>query len=1796
MTINPIAFAEEVNKQFLRYQLTAFPLSDPDLAQQAKQMLSGQREESQLVKGPYVSLSRAFAEGEALDVMVRQGRLHRVVAKIAEFKRMFAHQEAAYNTIKNNKHCLISTGTGSGKTEAFLYPILDHCFRLQDERADPGITAILVYPMNALAYDQLERLRHMLAGTGISFGIYVGSTPRDDSEIGEIVRMKEGEGKDKIPYYEREHEGHKNLTIAPFEERITEQEMAQSPPRILLTNINQLEFLMTRGKDLGMFEDAPLRFLVFDEAHTYTGARGAEVAILIRRVRAFCNRSSDEVICIGTSATLTDPGGDPDAGKKFAHRFFGIEPENIELVEEVYEKESWPSGRVKPDPIDNMASELYKQTLTVFEDESNPEAIYDIINKLSHQVIDRSVPWREGLYDALKSNEVVKIIYDTLSEPMHLTNTTKRVWEALGRKNPTQESEMELLTYLALGAVAEKDGTPILRPKLHYFIRGLGGAAAVLKEPTGGKSGLVLHFSSQLAGIRHPEVRPTGIFPILSCKNCGQHFLEGWYSDLNEQEGLSGGNSEGDNVYWPRRLDEEGAKLVFTNRFIIEMDEVESGPEYEDKLERKRENAFICKICGTIHHGTSSNCCNPECLARESLVPIYVLKEHNDIPNCPCCGFRGMKKGQKTISPLRPLTAITVADIHILAQDMINAQNAENKKLIVFADNRQDAAFQAAWMGDHARRYRLRHLMYRFIAESETPISIGDLERKLLDFLKADRELARMIAPEVFAGLVEEAYSSKVEDDMKKFMRISILREIVQGFQGRDSLENWGKLKIEYYGINEDDEVIKNISAKFNIGIPKLISGIESILDVYRRGRFVFDQKQPIFTQYWHPGCEEIQRGFLPFSKIPPKGLKLTRGADDKNSLVTGLTSIKGRTSTESFVKKWNVEPDNVHPLIHEIWKALISDWEILAPVSLMSSARNTVSGAAGVYQIDSAKFGLIANNMRYRCSVCNRKHTRDTPESMCTSINCHGKLQAEMPPEDDYNINLLKKDFSMLMAKEHTAQVPSKERTNIEIDFKNPAGGVNCLVATPTLELGVDIGALDMVLLRNVPPLPSNYWQRAGRAGRRHRMAVIYTYCRKSVHDEYFFEDPMKILSGKITPPRFNLRNPVMIEKHVHAIVLSELIRISQTNKLVGFDEEEQIKVLQNLRICFPLFITSYLFDEDMHYKKEPLDMSILKSTIDKHKVQILKQIIRVFSEHWPEDCITEVDRKYLEQYIDNTTTQLAELVNLFHYRLQWAIHTRNKLNDREREQTILDEMDNKLRRRCNQYIKDLAKRDLENYTLNALARSGFLPGYATNQGTTTATASSAFSKSWQRLTFELNRANTIAVREFVPGNLIYANGGKYKNTFYHLPFEKGTLNPDEYLINPDIKKVIKKDQEPDGFADENLIELKCISICDTELGFISHVSDEEENRYRLPVSIYGNLLNEHRGIDHYIVGEFEFRHHHGQKLRLLNAGPTDKVIQKEVGYPVCTVCGATRSPYASKEEIKNFKEHHEKICGYEPGNVGFSADAQVDGIVFKDMKSQKDAINLIEGIRLASNIQLEMDPDDLQTLIIAHDEENFDAIIYDPMPGGSGIIDQMIEQWKMIMESGISSLQNCTGNCETSCYDCLRTYRNMIHHKELDRHNAVQRLNNVKHDPKRLDQLPPSTGPQEEVLGQSTNTPEMRLAAILQKNNFPHFERQHEIPLKGSIKRTVPDFYYEDPIKDIKIAIYLDGLSTSIHGNEEQRRIDEYIRVNLDDMGYKVIPISVTTLDDPEILRLKLKKIARALKDKEILERVVV
>src|SRR5215831_11117287 len=397
MPINPVHFAHGVCDEFLRYLFSAFPLSDPELAEQARKLLERPSSlDIPLVQGPFVSLSEAFAKGELVQKLADQGTLHQAMPGLIGYPSMWKHQQQVFEAVKADSHVLVATGTGSGKTEAFLYPIVDDLLRQRDKGITTGLTAILIYPMNALANDQLDRLRDMLGGTGITFGQWVGTTP--DKESGVTVDRFDGTGRAAYLEARRKRRAEAQAEdravrpLAPPEECCSEEDIRQRKPRILLTNYRQLEVLATRLPDVLLFADTPLRYMVFDEAHTYSGATGAEVACLIRRVRALAGKKPDEITCIGTSATLSDPAKhdkvNEETARRFASRFFGVDAGKVTLVGESYVSREWPKNRYRPSAPSGDGVERLNRLLQAVSDPPDLGKLKGAVEELTGQPFD----------------------------------------------------------------------------------------------------------------------------------------------------------------------------------------------------------------------------------------------------------------------------------------------------------------------------------------------------------------------------------------------------------------------------------------------------------------------------------------------------------------------------------------------------------------------------------------------------------------------------------------------------------------------------------------------------------------------------------------------------------------------------------------------------------------------------------------------------------------------------------------------------------------------------------------------------------------------------------------------------------------------------------------------------------------------------------------------------------------------------------------------------------------------------------------------------------------------------------------------------------------------------------------------------------------------------------------------------------------------------------------------------------------------------------------------------------------
>jgi hypothetical protein len=445
----------------------------------------------------------------------------------------------------------------------------------------------------------------------------------------------------------------------------------------------------------------------------------------------------------------------------------------------------------------------------------------------------------------------------------------------------------------------------------------------------------------------------------------------------------------------------------------------------------------------------------------------------------------------------------------------------------------------------------------------------------------------------------------------------------------------------------------------------------------------------------------------------------------------------------------------------------------------------------------------------------------------------------------------------------------------------------------------------------------------------------------------------------------------------------------------------------------------------------------------------------------------------------------------------------------------------------------------------------------------------------------------------------LIYANGHRFVPRFYQL--QSGADGDDskrelQFLVDAANQAVAELGAGGDASGGTSGVglgaaTLTAIPICDVDLPHFSHISDDEENRFQMPVATYGQERDRHGGGRMLTWGGRDLSHRANVHMRLVNVGAANLVKANQLlGYPVCLVCGQSRSPYSSQREQDSFREEHRRRCGRDVANVGFYADIVADAVGLADFGNRTEAYSVLEALRQGAARVLDMQEDDLQVLVMGKTgTEDADSLLYDPMPGGSGLLDQMIERWDEVIAAALEIARDCASDCDASCPDCLQRFRNAYYHRYLNRHTATELIERWGNDLVESHEIP-SRLPTPAAEGKPVNPGEQILAAMLDRAGLHGYEPQYEIDLGKPLGTTTPDFFFEDPNEHYEgVCIYLDGLSGHLHGNPETAERDRRIREQLRADFYEVIEITRTQLDDPEAMRRHFARLGRVLGGKE-------
>lgn len=1111
----PSILAAEIQASTRHFLVSAYEASDPFFHGLVRRFVE---QPESLDKGPWLQLGLPFRPGT-------EGT--RFFGEFTLPHAGYAHQEAAWRRLASNREAantLVATGTGSGKTECFLYPVLDHCRRAHAEGNGAGIKALVIYPMNALATDQARRFAEVVASTpafeGLRVGLYVG-----------------GGGKAS---------GEKTMSATSV---ITDRDsLRKSPPDVLLTNYKMLDYLLVRPKDRPLWAgNGPetLRYVVVDELHTFDGAQGTDLALLLRRLRARLATPQGGLICAGTSATLGD--GDTQPLRDYAAQIFGA---------------PFPEESVITERRDSAAEFLGEQPIVHFL--SAQEDLEEQLNPASHanpeaaiaawfrlffpgepETADVADPaWRRTLGGALKQHLLLHNLLRLLKGGVaHVPTLREQLAASLPQATRPHVARV-LDAFVALVAWArDPDGRPLVTVRVQSWLRELRRLVAdVGPAPE----------AVQLRAASDLKAQKDRLYlPLVQCSDCRS---TGWLSarqstSLRVMDDL-------DLLYsaWFRSAPE-----------ISRLYPVASFSKGPDRLRK----VCLCGRCGNLQDspGACTSCGHPETVEVWEFKDI-VQSEREGVTyswhdkRCPACG----SKDRLLLLGARSATL----GAQIIEQAWASPYN-DDKKLIAFSDSVQDAAHRAGFFGGRTYLNNVRMAMAQVLGRLDgTAVPWTDFLRQLPNYWRHEAGwnpeafATEFIGPNMqwqydWAHMLE---SGRLETDNPLLERVA-KRLSWQAVAEFTYLSTRGRTleRVGLATLAPDPEAIEplleplraTLAEQFGLREVKIehirqwIWGF--LLHLKRRGAVTHPEMASYFQEgglYSFSGRGGRELWLPGMTQWGPHPVFLTLGRHRDADRLTNqvgqswyqrwLSAALGR---DQFLMPAGAEED--------IYRAAI---DRLAVAGVLSLAEGTPGTAVGL-NADGLKLHLAPTMLR---SAKGRRRLA-IPGALAGRLSgmpCLDAMQEtyeheEAPGEDE---DWMRRRFNegnlrRVLPAEHTGLLERDEREALERRFKSSEKDArpwyeNLLSATPTLEMGVDIGSLSSVMLCSVPPSQASFLQRIGRAGRRDGNAYVVTLADgASPHDLYFYEQPMEMMAGQVTPPGVFLEAAEVLRRQLMAFCI---------------------------------------------------------------------------------------------------------------------------------------------------------------------------------------------------------------------------------------------------------------------------------------------------------------------------------------------------------------------------------------------------------------------------------------------------------------------------------------------------------------------------------------------------------------------------------------------------------------------------------------------------------------------------------
>jgi ATP-dependent helicase YprA (DUF1998 family) len=1098
----------------------------------------------------------------------------------------YEHQAAALQRVLvDHRSIVVTTGTGSGKTECFLFPILGQlaiqAAGSKQGPADPAMRALLLYPMNALVNDQLGRLRLLLGNPAVAnwftarwgrparFARYtsrtlypgvrtshrdqtrlrplrtyyvekerrasVGFGPEEAADRALIRELKRrGKwpakpnligwyGEDNSRWQDASGAFRRCVTLPGDPELLTRHEVLDCPPDLLVTNYSMLEYVLMRPLERSLFDatrdwlaanPSETFLVVVDEAHLYRGAAGAEVGLLLRRLRDRLGITADRLQVICTTASFSDAARAPE----FASALTGKPVSNfVSIAGSLALRSGFGKGS------ESDADVLASINLTAFYAAEEAERVRHVAPLLAMRGVT-ATDARTGLFSALSDYPPMKML---INETMKRAQPVKELASALFPDAPPETAERAATALVDLGSFAREagafDGPGLLPSRLHAFFRGLPGLWVCLDPEC---SELPAPWRGGVAGRLYDQpVNRCGcgsrVFEYYTCRHCGTSYCRAYTDDLDSTSFLwasqgqgfssaSGQTPEMDpiDILLGEPLSNVGIRPIEIDMVTGRIDSRNPGhrtrlghlsDKTDDSGTRTRE--FIpCAVCGkTASFGRSS------------------VQDHQTKGDEP---FQALIARQVEIQ--QPSSAPT--DFAPLA----------GRKVLVFSDSRQSAAKLAPNLQKYTTLDAVRPLLAFGLRQLLDDKDIGQfvtLEESYLVVLLAARRLGIRLRP---ATRVGETFLSDVAR-VNEYLSIST----------PDAAEKF-KLLLDFRSRSAPETLVSAVHAVTNNPFTGFAS--LAIATVEPRNPAIADELAPLGSDVeTHDQKLAVIRLWLDAWQGQWLKTMPTAWAEDEVPTKSGRFPGRMKTVLSTKPAQQQFERDWLPRLLSKLCEPVGRE-----------------------FRLRGADLTLGFGDDWGYCQAC-RSTQRPSPGRPDLCGYCGQPALHGIDPDAD-PVFLARKGYYRrsavlalkeerapiaLVAAEHTAQLNEAQADAVfseaeenellfqDIDIGDEKPAIDVLSCTTTMEVGIDIGALSGVALRNMPPSRANYQQRSGRAGRRGKaIATVIAFANTQSHDEHAFGAPDEFIRGPVIDPEMNLDNWQIARRHLSAFVIQEYLR----------------------------------------------------------------------------------------------------------------------------------------------------------------------------------------------------------------------------------------------------------------------------------------------------------------------------------------------------------------------------------------------------------------------------------------------------------------------------------------------------------------------------------------------------------------------------------------------------------------------------------------------------------------------------